>query len=224
MANGRRCSFDPAADHRPVRLAARLDRRQGDMKLSSPAAERNREPITAVLADWLPRQGLVLEVASGSGEHAAHFARCFPGWNGSRPIPTRRRSARSRRGADPGPANLREPVILDATAATWPVDRSRALLNINMVHISPWEAALGLLGGAQPPAGGQAADLHGPWIVEASRPALQPGLRCRPEAPQSGPRAAPGRGFRGGSRGARADVADQRAMPANNRMLLLVRG
>ena len=119
------------------------------MKLSSPAAQRNREPIAAVLADWLSGSGLILEVASGSGEHAVHFAQAFPHieWQPSDPDPQALLSIEAWR-TDSGLANLREPVILDASAETWPVDAAEAVLNINMVHISPWAAALGLLDGA----------------------------------------------------------------------------
>jgi hypothetical protein len=136
--------------------AARLARRPraagagcGGMKLSSPAAQRNREPIAAVLADWLPKRGLVLEVASGSGEHAAFLAQIFPAleWQPTDPDPDALSSIEAWR-ADLGLANLREPVIIDATAATWPVERAEAVLNINMAHISPWEATIGLLDGA----------------------------------------------------------------------------
>src|SRR5688572_1867375 len=120
------------------------------MKLSSSAAQRNREPIAAVLADWLPDEGLVLEVASGSGEHATFLAERFPSldWQPSDPDPQALQSIEAWR-ADLGLPNLREPVILDVTAASWPIDRADALLNINMVHISPWAAALGLLDGAE---------------------------------------------------------------------------
>src|SRR5688572_15838712 len=88
---------------------------EADLKLSAPAARRNREPIAAVLADWLPRQGLALEVASGSGEHAAFFAQLFPGleWQPTDPDPSALNSIEAWR-ADSGLANLREPVVLDA--------------------------------------------------------------------------------------------------------------
>ena len=196
------------------------------MKLSSPATARNREPIAAVLAGWLPKQGLVLEVASGAGEHAAFFAHMFPGleWQPTDPDPDALSSIEAWR-ADSGLANLREPVILDATAATWPVERADVLLNINMVHISSWEAALGLLDGAERvlPAGG-ALVLYGPWIVEGvetapSNLAFDADLKRR--NPAWGLRRVGD--FAREAEARTLELADQKAMPANNRMLLFLR-
>ena len=118
------------------------------MKRHAPATERNREPIAAVLREVLPAHGLVLEVASGTGEHAAYFARLFPAldWQPSDPDPDALNSIEAWV-ADAELPNLREPVQLDA-AGTWPIARAEAVLCINMVHISPWTATLGLLGGA----------------------------------------------------------------------------
>jgi SAM-dependent methyltransferase len=118
------------------------------VKRHAPAAERNRDPIAAVLREVLPAHGLVLEVASGTGEHAAYFARLFPAldWQPSDPDPGALNSIEAWV-ADAELPNLREPVQLDA-AGTWPIARAEAVLCINMVHISPWTATLGLLGGA----------------------------------------------------------------------------
>ena len=118
------------------------------MKRHAPATERNRDPIAAVLREVLPSHGLVLEVASGTGEHAAYFARLFPAldWQPSDPDPDALNSIEAWV-ADAELPNLREPVQLDA-AGTWPIARAEAVLCINMVHISPWTATLGLLGGA----------------------------------------------------------------------------
>lgn len=196
------------------------------MKLRSPAAERNREPIAAVLADWLPRHGLVLEVASGSGEHAVHFARRFPNfaWQPTDPDPSAVSSIEAWR-ADSGLANLREPVILDATAANWPVESADAVLNINLVHISPWEAALGLLDGTARvlPAGGPLI-LYGPWIVDGvetapSNLAFDADLKRR--NPAWGLRKVEEFAAEAERRG--LALENQRAMPANNRMLLFIR-
>ena len=135
------------------------------MKRYAPATERNREPIAAVLRDVLRAEGLVLEVASGTGEHAAYFARLFPQleWQPSDPDPDALTSIEAW-AADAGLANLREPVELDAAGDTWPLDRADALLCINMVHISPWSATQGLLRGAarllQP---GAPLILYGPY-------------------------------------------------------------
>ena len=196
------------------------------MKLSSPAAQRNREPIAAVLADWLPDSGLVLEVASGSGEHVVHFAQAFPQleWQPSDPDPQALLSIEAWR-TDSGLANLREPVILDASAETWPVDAAEAVLNINMVHISPWAAALGLLdGAARVLAPGGKLILYGPWTVEGfqtapSNIAFDADLKRR--NPAWGLRKV--EEFAAEAEKRDLLLADQREMPANNRMLLFIR-
>lgn len=195
------------------------------MKLSSPSAQRNRQPIAAVLADWLPEAGLVLEVASGSGEHAAHFAQSFPQleWQPSDPDARALQSIEAWR-ADSGLANLREPVILDATADTWPIEQAAAVLNINMVHISPWRAALGLLDGAARTLGlGGKLILYGPWVVEGvetapSNRAFDADLRRR--NPAWGLRKVEDFAAEAAKRA--LIFSDQREMPANNRMLLFI--
>lgn len=135
------------------------------MKRHAPATERNREPIAAVLREALPAQGLVLEVASGTGEHVAYFARLFPelDWQPSDPDPDALTSTEAW-AADSGLQNLRQPVELDAAGNTWPIDRADAILCINMVHISPWSATLGLLrGAARLLAAGSPLVLYGPY-------------------------------------------------------------
>ena len=121
---------------------------RGDCR-SAPAALRNREPIAAVLAEWLPQSGTVLELASGTGEHVVHFAEQFPGldWQPSDVHPDALASIAARVAAARLP-NILPPVPLDAAEADWPVRSADAVLSINMVHISRWDAALGLLDGA----------------------------------------------------------------------------
>jgi sugar phosphate isomerase/epimerase len=136
------------------------------VKRHAPATERNREPIAAVLREVLPGHGVVLEVASGSGEHAVYFAGRFPGlvWQPSDPDPDALssieawRAEAGRNGA--GLANLRAPLVLDAAADHWAVDRADAILCINMVHISPWRATEGLMRGA-----GRLLDAGAPLIL-----------------------------------------------------------
>ncbi len=133
----------------------------------APAVQRNRDPIADVLADWLPRRGLVLEVASGTGEHAVHFARRFPNldWQPSDADPEALASTAAYR-SDADLPNLRPPLAIDAASPDWPIDGADALLSINMVHISPWRAALGLLDGAARLLGeGAPLILYGPWLV-----------------------------------------------------------
>jgi SAM-dependent methyltransferase len=126
----------------------------GDGRLHAPATARNRGPITAVLADWLPVGGRVLELASGTGEHALHFAAAFPQlvWQPSDPDPQHRRSIEAYRRAE-GSSNLLTPLDIDAAAAAWPltalVDAPfDVMVCCNMIHIAPWAAAEGLVAGA----------------------------------------------------------------------------
>ncbi len=120
-----------------------------DERRFAPATERNREPILAVLRQELPESGLVLEVASGTGEHAVHFARALPGlvWQPSDPSPDGLRSIAAWTAAA-GLENLLSPLALDAASPVWPIARADALVCINMVHISPWAATEGLMQGA----------------------------------------------------------------------------
>lgn len=133
------------------------------MKRHAPATERNRDAIIEVLAGALPDAGTVLEVASGTGEHAAAFAERFPAsvWQPSDPDADARASIASWCADAP---NVLPPLALDAAAADWPIERADAILCINMVHISPWEATLGLMAGAARllPSGGPLI-LYGPY-------------------------------------------------------------
>ena len=140
------------------------------IRRSAPAALRNREPIAAVLAEWLPAGGIVLEIASGTGEHAAYFAERFPDldWQPSDLHPDALASIAAWRD-EVGLPNLRSPLALDAAASEWPVERADAVLSINMVHISPWAAALGLLdGAARILRAGSPLILYGPWLMEGA--------------------------------------------------------
>jgi hypothetical protein len=129
----------------------------------APATLRNREPIAAVLQEELPATGKVLEVASGSGEHCAYFSELFPGhaWQPTDPDSGALSSIASwcaLRG------NVLPPLALDAASPDWPVDAADAVLCINMAHISPWEATLGLVAGAaRLLAKGAPLIVYGPW-------------------------------------------------------------
>jgi len=122
-----------------------------DARRFAPATERNREPIREVLARELPATGCVLEIASGTGEHASHFARHFPAllFQPSDPDAASRASIEAWRQHEALP-NLAPPLAIDVIHASWwrgldPVD---AILCINMIHIAPWRAAEGLVEGA----------------------------------------------------------------------------
>ena len=121
------------------------------MRRTAPAAERNKDPILAVLARVLSgfARGLVLEIASGTGQHVAHFAKALPaldwqpsefdagmlpsiaGWIDSEKLP-----------------NVRPPIILDVGRHPWPMAQADAIVCINMIHIAPWQATLDLFAGA----------------------------------------------------------------------------
>lgn len=119
----------------------------GAIRKHAPHTLRNRDAILAVLRDVLPETGLVLEIASGSGEHAAYFAPALPGliWQPSDPDETALDSVRS---WTAGIANSRPPLALDAAGLDWPIDTADALVCINMIHIAPWPACEGLMAGA----------------------------------------------------------------------------
>ena len=144
-----------------------------DPRLTAPSASRNRDPILAALSRHLPPAGLVLEVASGTGEHVAHFAAALPGlvWQPTDPDPERRASIDA--WAD-GLPNVRPALTLDATMVPWPVREAAVVLCINMIHIAPEAATNGLLAGAASVlAPGGLLVLYGPFR-RAGRP-MEPG-------------------------------------------------
>lgn len=135
-----------------------------DPRRFAPAVARNRDPILAVLRRVLPATGLVLEVASGTGEHCAHFGAALPGL-AFQPTEPEAEGRASCDGWCGGLPNVRRALPLDVIAADWPVARADAVLCINMAHIAPWGATLGLLRGAARVLGpGAPLVLYGPWI------------------------------------------------------------
>jgi Protein of unknown function (DUF938) len=119
------------------------------MRRHAPAAARNRQPILDVLRQHLPDAGLVLEVASGSGEHVMHFAAALPNlvFQPSDPDSAARASIDDW-ARESGLANVRPAVALDAQQAAWPVEQASAVLCSNMIHIAPWQATTSLIAGA----------------------------------------------------------------------------
>jgi len=113
------------------------------------AAERNKDAILSILRGALPASGLVIEVASGTGQHVVHFARALPDlvWQPSDPDPGHRASIAAWT-AHEKLANVRAPLDLDVSLADWPVDRADAVVCINLVHIAPWAATAALVRGA----------------------------------------------------------------------------
>ena len=120
-----------------------------EVPLTAPAAERNKEPIRAVLKRVLPARGLVLEIASGTGQHVAHFADAMPHltWQPSDPDPELRASIRAWI-AQTGVSNVRAPLDLDVCRQPWPIAAANAVVCINMIHIAPWSATAALMAGA----------------------------------------------------------------------------
>lgn len=118
----------------------------------SPSTARNREPILNVLQRVLPAEAKVLELASGAGEHAAFFARAMPGWTWQPSDPEAEARASIAAWIEiESVSNVLAPVAIDVCAETWSVEAEApydALVCINMIHISPWEATLGLMAGA----------------------------------------------------------------------------
>ena len=191
----------------------------------APATLRNREPIAAVLADALPADGLVLEVASGSGEHCAFFAERFPAlqWQPSDPDADALASIADWCAELP---NVLPPLTLDAAEAAWPIGAADAILCINMVHISPWEATLGLMAGAAKLlARGAPLFLYGPYRQRGvptaeSNEAFDVSLKTR--NPAWGLRHVEDVSAAAAARGLALDRIV--AMPANNLSLVFRRG
>ena len=130
--------------------------------MTAPAAARNRDAILAVLRTHLPSSGTLLEIASGTGEHAAHFAAALPEWQfqPSDPIHERRASIDAWCAGLP---NVAPALALDATAP-WAISHAEAVLCCNMIHIAPWEATRGLLRNTA--ALGAMLILYGPFIQD----------------------------------------------------------
>lgn len=145
-----------------------MDSMSGGRRLSSPAVARNRGPILEVLREVLPRRGKVLELASGSGEHALYFAQQLPDlhWQPSDPSAQALASIAAWHESEPL-ANLGEPLMLDVTVRPWPLKAFDALVCINMLHIAPWTAAQALFAeaGDTLPHGGTLY-LYGPFKRE----------------------------------------------------------
>jgi len=121
-----------------------------DGKWSASSAERNKGPILDVLARVLPRRGLVLEIASGTGQHVVHFAKALPDltWQPSDPDAELRESI-ALRVREEQCANIKSPIDLDVTRLPWPLQTADAVLAINMIHVAPWSATPALFEGAK---------------------------------------------------------------------------
>ena len=147
-----------------------------DPRLYFPATERNRDAIQRALDPWLPAEGTLLEIASGSGEHLTYFAmqglRPKLRWIPSDPEPEHRASIdawRSERGVGDRVAPALD---VDVLRTPWPIDAADALLCCNMIHIAPWEACLGLLAGAATILGpGGTLILYGPFMRDGAHTA-----------------------------------------------------
>ena len=138
-----------------------------NVKQYAPATERNREPILKVLSEVLPQNSKVLEIASGTGEHAVYFASKLPSYWIPSDINPESRSSITAWKNDAAINNLDFPLSIDVTRDNWQssvTEEINSIVNINMIHIAPWQACLGLMKGAGqilPPSG--ILYLYGPY-------------------------------------------------------------
>ena len=194
-------------------------------KQHAPATLRNREPIADVLTRELPAAGKVLEIAAGTGEHAVFFAEAFPAlaWQPTDPSDEALASIAAYRAEYAG-SNLAAPLLLDAAAPdSWPLAEAAAILCINMVHISPWEATLGLFRGAARLLGrtGGPLILYGPYLeqgVETAPSNLEFDASLKARNPLWGLREAEAVDVVAGQHGLARTA--RYALPANNIMLV----
>jgi len=148
------------------------------VRRTAPAAERNKGPILDVLRRVLsdlaapgprlrsaarPARGLVLEIASGTGQHVGHFAQAMPALDWQ-PTETDESALPSISAWVEDLPNVRAPLVLNVHQLPWPVERADAIVCINMIHISPWQATLDLMAGASRTLGeGGILLLYGPY-------------------------------------------------------------
>jgi len=195
-------------------------------KWTTPSAERNKGPILEVLARVLPRRGLVLEIASGTGQHVVHFANALPDltWQPSDPDQELRHSI-ALRVTEEHRDNIERPIDLDVTRLPWPLQTADAVVAINMIHVAPWSVTLALFEGAKALLSpGQVLFLYGPYRRDGRH--TSPGnaqfdLDLRARNPEWGLRdleavsdVAAAAGF---------DLAEIVGMPANNFSLVFKR-
>jgi SAM-dependent methyltransferase len=157
-----------------------------DARETAPSPERNKQPILEVLARVLPPRGLVLEIGSGTGQHVAHFAKALPALTFQPSEMDVERHASIEAWAAAGNlSNVKPPLAIDVTKRPWPVSAADAVVCINVIHISPWEATLALMAGAGRilPAGGVLVT-YGPYMrggahTSQSNEAFDASLRAR---------------------------------------------
>jgi hypothetical protein len=194
-----------------------------DPRRFAPAVARNRDVILEVLRRVLPARGLMMEVASGTGEHCAHFSAALPDltFQPTEPEAEGRASCNAWCG---GLATVRLALPLDVTEADWPVQHAVAVLCINMAHIAPWAATVGLLRGAARVLGpGAPLVLYGPWIlpgVETAPSNLEFDASLRARNPDWGLRRLEDLAA---TAGADFEAPEVTVMPANNVTLVLRR-
>lgn len=196
------------------------------MKQYQESCERNKVPILAVLREVLPSEGLVLEIGSGTGQHAAYFARHLPHlcWQPT-DVAEENLASISAWAAEAQAANLRPPRILDLWSDAWPIERAQAVVCINTIHIVAWLAVERLFSGVARVLGaGGTLFVYGPYRyrnrpLEPSNEEFDRWLKVRD--PASGIRdfeavnaLAVGSGLR---------LAGDQPMPANNRSIWWVR-
>jgi Protein of unknown function (DUF938) len=199
-----------------------------DHRLHSPAAERNQGPILAALQGLLPAQGRALEIASGTGQHAAHFAAGLPGWRWW-PSDAQAESLPSIQAWCTGLKNVSPPLLLDVMSSEWlgaptPLD---ALFCANLLHIAPWPTCAALMRGAarhlvksHAAASGRLL-IYGPFVVDGqalapSNAAFDADLRAR--NPHWGLRRLDD--VQAQARAAGLRFQHQQPMPANNLLLV----
>lgn len=196
--------------------------------LRSPASERNRQPILDVLQRVLPASGKALEIASGTGQHVSFFAAAMPQWTWQPSDMTDQAFGSiaawcQQAGVD----TVRTPVVLDVTAAQWPVDGEAldAVYCANMLHISPWATCSGLMQGVSRCLAPQGLLItYGPYLeqgVATSQGNLDFDLDLRQRNPAWGIRALEDVQREAAAAGLR--LVQRHAMPANNLLLVFER-